>query len=69
MPLLVLAVGMSTPLTICAQGLRKGHAHDQEAARKELAELKAATPDLESWEKRKATVKAGILAMAKAANS
>ncbi|MDP6209061.1 MAG: hypothetical protein QGG01_12175, partial [Roseibacillus sp.] len=62
LPLLVLAVGMAASLPICAQGLRKGHAHDQAAARKELAELQAATPDLASWEKRKATVKAGILA-------
>ena len=63
--ILVLTIGTSVPLPISAQGLRKGHAHDQEAARKELAGLQAATPDLGSWEKRKATVKAGILAGAK----
>ena len=65
LPILVLAIGTSVSFPISAQGLRKGHAHDQEAARKELAGLQAATPDLESWEKRKATVKAGILAGAK----
>ncbi|MEO1824517.1 MAG: acetylxylan esterase [Roseibacillus sp.] len=68
LPILVLAIGASVSFPISAQGLRKGHAHGQEAARKELAGLQAATPDLESWEKRKATVKAGILAGAKLSN-
>ncbi|MBJ05754.1 MAG: hypothetical protein CMO40_01360, partial [Verrucomicrobiaceae bacterium] len=58
-PALALSPGSS------AQQLRRGHAHTQEAAAKEIAELTAATPDLASWEKRKATVKAGILAGAR----
>ena len=62
---LLLVTGILFPLTSLSQGLRKGHAHGQEAARKELAGLQAATPDLESWKKRKAIVKAGILAGAK----
>lgn len=60
---LVLALGLSS--TLLSQGLRKGHAHKPDAAKKELADIKAATPDLASWEKRKAAVKAGILAGAK----
>ncbi|MGK0188473.1 MAG: hypothetical protein ACI9R3_004284 [Verrucomicrobiales bacterium] len=41
--------------------LRVGHAHTQEAARQELDELKRSIPDLESWKKRKALVRDGIL--------
>lgn len=62
---MVVLLGTLAHSYLFSEGLRKGHAHDQEAARKELAGLQAATPDLESWEKRKATVKAGILAGAK----
>ena len=62
---IVVLLGILAHSYLFSEGLRKGHAHDQEAARKELAGLQAATPDLESWEKRKATVKAGILAGAK----
>ena len=61
----LLIAGILLPFTGLPQGLRKGHAHGQEAAKKELAGLQAATPDLASWEKRKAIVKAGILAGAK----
>ena len=61
----LLAAGILLPITGLPQGLRKGHAHGQEEARKELAGLQAATPDLASWKKRKAIVKAGILAGAK----
>ncbi|MEC9055545.1 MAG: hypothetical protein VX633_09575, partial [Verrucomicrobiota bacterium] len=62
---LLLVTGILFPLTSLSQGLRTGHAHGQEAARKELAGLQAATPDRESWQKRTALVKAGILAGAK----
>ena len=65
---IVVLLGILAHSYLFSEGLRKGHAHDQEAAKKELAELQAATPDLESWEKRKATVKAGILAGAKLSN-
>ena len=68
MPLLLLSLGLSLPLTLPAQKLRRGHAHSQEAAVQEIAELTAATPDLASWEKRKAAVKAGILAGARLEN-
>lgn len=55
-------------LTIGSQSetkLRQGHAHKPAAAKQELAAIKEATPDLASWEKRKAAVKAGILAGAR----
>ena len=68
LPLLLLSLGLSLPLTLPAQKLRRGHAHSQEAAVQEIAELTAATPDLASWEKRKAAVKAGILAGARLEN-
>ena len=42
--------------------LRVGHAHKPDAAKLELAEIQKSTPDLESWEKRRASVRAGILA-------
>lgn len=42
--------------------LRVGHAHKPDAAKAELDAILASVPDLEAWEKRKAIVKAGILA-------
>ena len=39
-----------------------GHAHKPAEAKQELADLRAAIPDLASWKKRQATVRAGILA-------
>ena len=45
--------------------LRVGHAHKPDAAKAELDAILASVPDLEAWEKRKAIVKAGILAGAK----
>ena len=41
--------------------LRVGHAQTPEAAKRELADLQRAIPDLSSWEKRRATVREGIL--------
>ena len=65
LPVLALTLGIPFFPTLSAQQLRRGHAHSQEAAVKEIAGLKAATPDLASWKKRKAAVKAGILAGAR----
>lgn len=45
--------------------LRVGHAHKPAAAKAELESLLSAVPDLASWEKRKAVVKAGLLAGAR----
>jgi hypothetical protein len=41
--------------------LRVGHAQKPEEARAELQAFKAATPDLASWEKRKAAIRQGML--------
>ena len=41
--------------------LRVGRAQTPEEAREELAAFKAATPDLASWEKRKAAIRQGML--------
>lgn len=41
--------------------LRVGRAQTPEQAREELAAFKAATPDLASWEKRKAAIRRGML--------
>ena len=41
--------------------LRVGHAQTPEEARAELAAFKALTPDLASWEKRKASIRQGML--------
>ncbi len=57
---LTVAIGLSLPLH--AQGLRKGNAMKPEQAKRELAEIQQAIPDLASWEKRKEKVVAGILA-------
>ena len=66
-PSLAVVVGVLLGISwsASAQGLRKGHAQKPDKAKQELAEIKSATPDLESWEKRKARVVAGILAGAK----
>ena len=66
-PSLAVVVGVLLGISwsASAQGLRKGHAQKPDEAKQELAEIKSATPDLESWEKRKARVVAGILAGAK----
>jgi len=61
----VVGVLLGISWSASAQGLRKGHAQKPDEAKQELAEIKSATPDLESWEKRKARVMAGILAGAK----
>lgn len=67
--LVILAPAIICSMAFCpladAQGLRKGHAQKPEEAKQELAEIKSSIPDLASWEKRKARVKAGILAGAK----
>lgn len=54
---------LSVPLAFAIAGpkLRVGHAQKPEAAQAELDAIRKATPDLASWQKRKATVKAGIL--------
>ncbi|MFM1560013.1 MAG: alpha/beta hydrolase family protein [Roseibacillus sp.] len=66
-PSLAVVVGVLLGISwsASAQGLRKGHAQKPDEAKQELAEIKSATPDLKSWEKRKARVVAGILAGAK----
>ena len=45
--------------------LRVGYAQKPEEARAELDAIRASTPDLQSWQKRRAQVRAGILAGAK----
>ena len=45
--------------------LRVGYAQKPEEARAELDVIRASTPDLQSWKKRRAQVRAGILAGAK----
>ena len=42
--------------------LRVGHAQKPAAAKEELAEIQRSISDLESWKKRRAIVRAGILA-------
>ncbi len=42
--------------------LRVGHAHTPDEAKAELASTRQSVPDLASWEKRRALVRAGILA-------
>ncbi len=46
-------------------GLRVGYAQKPAQARAELDAIRKATPDLDSWEKRRAQLRAGILAGAK----
>jgi dienelactone hydrolase len=68
-----LLILLSSTLLICAAPvhadgapkLRVGYAQKPQQARAELDAIRDATPDLASWEKRKAVVKAGILAGAK----
>ena len=45
--------------------LRVGYAQKPDQARAELDAIRASTPDLDSWKKRRAQVRAGILAGAK----
>jgi len=54
------AAGQEQPLSD-GRHLRVGHAQTPEEARAELAAFQEATPDLAAWEKRKATIRQGIL--------
>lgn len=63
LPFLLLAgLGLLLPSLANAQGLRQGHAQTPEEARLELVALKDSLPDLASWTKRRALVRAGLLA-------
>jgi uncharacterized protein len=53
--------GLTADDAVPIPSLRVGHAHTQEAANQELADLQRAIPDLASWEKRRAIVREGIL--------
>ncbi|MGI9242455.1 MAG: alpha/beta hydrolase family protein [Verrucomicrobiales bacterium] len=65
-PLIFVATVTLAFATLAAQAdpdrLRVGHAHKPAEAKQELASLQQAIPDLASWEKRRALVRAGILA-------
>lgn len=64
-PLLALALLVAGAPAEEEPRLRVGGAHSQPEAGQELADIRKSIPDLASWEKRRATVKAAILAGAK----
>ncbi len=63
-PAIALALGLIVTISASADEvrLRVGHAHKPAEAKLELEQIKGSIPDLESWKKRRAKIRAGILA-------
>ena len=61
--LLSAAILLAVNHLACAEPspLRVGHAQKPEEAKQELAEFRKSSSDLQSWENRKKTIRAGIL--------